>query len=267
MTLGLVEEDRVVDGGSALERDPGIAEGDDAKIPATTPPAHGSGAMFYTIAARYDLLNRVLSFGLDRRWRKRTIAALELEGSSRILDLATGTADLALEAGRQLPGAHVDGVDPAEQMLSIGRTKIERRGLTDRIELQQGDAQNLGFPDAVFDAVTMAFGIRNVPDRPRALREMARVVRPGGRVAILELSDPRPGVLGWLSRFHIHVLVPMLGGLISGRSAYRYLERSIGAFPPAPDFARQIAAAGLEVLRVEPLTFGVCHLFVARRPT
>ncbi len=222
----------------------------------------GSGNMFDAIAGRYDAMNRILSLGIDQRWRKRTARALELRENARVLDLATGTGDLALEIVRQQPSAHVIGVDPSLKMLEVGREKVARRGAGERIELQVGDAEALPFGDGEFDGVCIAFGIRNVPDRARALREMARVTRPGGRVAVLELSEPNGGLLAPFARFHVHTVVPALGALLSGAREYRYLQRSIAAFPPAATFAQMMSESGLEVLAVNPLTFGVCHLYV-----
>ncbi|MFW6051860.1 MAG: bifunctional demethylmenaquinone methyltransferase/2-methoxy-6-polyprenyl-1,4-benzoquinol methylase UbiE [Myxococcota bacterium] len=223
----------------------------------------GSGAMFDAIAHRYDLLNRVLSMGIDRGWRRRTVEALALGEDGRVLDLATGTADLALEIGRRHGDARVVGLDPSERMLEIGRRKVRRAGLEERVALREGDAQALPFEAGAFDACSIAFGIRNVPDRAAALREMARVTRPGGRVAVLELGEPSGGVLGPLARFHIRQVVPRLGGWLSGSREYRYLQQSIAAFPPPDAFASMMSDAGLEVLEVRPLTFGVCHLYVA----
>lgn len=225
----------------------------------------GSGAMFDNIAERYDLLNRVISFGVDQRWRRKTVAALELPANGRALDLATGTADLAIRIARTHPGVQVVGLDPSTGMLEVGRKKVARLAENDRIELVVGDAQSLPFEDASFDGITIAFGIRNVPDRVAALREMARVVRPGGRVAVLELSEPRRGILGPMARFHVHHVVPFVGGIISGSREYRYLQTSIAAFPPPEAFAATMREAGLDVLRIEPLTFGVCCLYVATR--
>lgn len=227
----------------------------------------GSGAMFDAIAARYDLLNRLLSFGIDQRWRKLTARSLELTESSRILDLATGTCDLAIRVARHAPGVSVVGVDPSERMLEVGQRKLEQLGLADRIKLEVGDAQRLPFADRSFDGVCIAFGIRNVPDRSRALAEMARVTRPGGRIAILELSEPRGNVLGALARFHVHTVVPWLGSVLSGSREYRYLQRSIAAFPPAETFAEQMRSSGVTPLAVRPLTFGVCHLYVGTPTT
>lgn len=228
-------------------------------------PRAGSGEMFDAIAARYDLLNRIISLGLDQGWRRRTVRALELADRARpltVLDLATGTGDLALAAAGELEGARVIGIDPSVKMLEIGRQKVREAGLEDRVELRVGDAQALEIEDRSVDGITMAFGIRNVPDRPRALREMARVTRDGGRVAILELSEPQSGVMGRLARLHIRGVVPWLGGVLSGASEYRYLQRSIAAFPPPEEFAAQMREAGLEVLEIAPLTFGVVCLYV-----
>jgi demethylmenaquinone methyltransferase/2-methoxy-6-polyprenyl-1,4-benzoquinol methylase len=227
----------------------------------------GSGAMFDAIAARYDLLNRLLSFGIDQRWRKLTARALELGPASRVLDLATGTCDLAIRVAGHASGVSVVGVDPSERMLEVGQRKLERLGLADRIKLEVGDAQRLPFADRSFDGVCIAFGIRNVPDRSRALAEMARVTRPGGRIAILELSEPRGNVLGALARFHVHSVVPWLGSILSGSREYRYLQRSIAAFPPAETFAEQMRSSGVTPLAVRPLTFGVCHLYVGTPTT
>ena len=224
----------------------------------------GSGAMFDAIAERYDLVNRIISLGIDQSWREKTVAALNLEQGARVLDLATGTGDLAIQIAKDVPGSLVVGLDPSANMLAIGQRKIHEAMLGHQIELVVGDAQALEFADASFDGVSIAFGIRNVPDRGRALREMARVTKPGGRVAVLELSEPKGGgLLGPVARFHVHTLVPWLGALISGAAEYRYLQRSIAAFPSAAEFARLMEEQGLQVLRVEALTFGVCHLYVA----
>lgn len=223
----------------------------------------GSGAMFDRIAQRYDAMNRVLSFGLDRGWRKKTVKALQLGDHARVLDVATGTGDLAIEIAKRHHGVTVVGLDPSEGMLEIAKPKVVKRELADRVSFVVGDAMALPFTNCEFDAATIAFGIRNVPDRAAGLRELARVVRPGGRIAILELGEPRRGIMAGAARFHTRVVVPRLGALLSGAKEYRYLQRSIAAFPPAAEFAELMRASGLHVIEVVPLTFGVCTLYVA----
>jgi demethylmenaquinone methyltransferase/2-methoxy-6-polyprenyl-1,4-benzoquinol methylase len=219
--------------------------------------------MFDAIAHRYDLLNRILSLGVDQGWRRRAVRAMALPAAGRALDLATGTGDLALRIARTHPEVGVVGVDPSEGMLVVGRRKVARAGLEERVELVLGDACSLPFEDGTFDGTSIAFGIRNVVDRPRALAEMARVTRPGGRVVVLDLSEPRRGLLGPLARFHVRVLVPRIGALLSGAREYRYLQESIAAFPTPAEFAEAMEQTGLVVREVIPLTFGVAHLYVA----
>jgi demethylmenaquinone methyltransferase/2-methoxy-6-polyprenyl-1,4-benzoquinol methylase len=229
------------------------------------PRADGSGAMFDRIAVRYDLLNRLLSLGLDRRWRRRLIAAADLRPGARVLDLATGTGDVALALRHRHPEVEVVGLDPSRGMLERARAK-ERRAPGGPCRWYEGVAEELPFGSGSFDAVTMAFGIRNVTSRERALGEIARVLRPGGRLAILELAEPRAGWLGAVSRLWVRQVVPRLGALLGSPAAYRYLQRSMAAFPAAPEFARSLSAAGLEVIEVASLGLGACTLFVARRP-
>jgi demethylmenaquinone methyltransferase/2-methoxy-6-polyprenyl-1,4-benzoquinol methylase len=228
-------------------------------------PTAGSGAMFDAIAARYDLVNRVISLGIDQSWRKKAVRALAVGRAARILDVATGTADLAILAARTHEDARVVGVDTSPKMLEIGRAKVRAEDLEARIELRVGDAQWLNEPDATFDGAMIAFGIRNVPDRIQALREMARVVKPGGRVVVLELAEPTAdatGALNAIARWHIHTVVPAIGAAISGAEEYRYLARSIAAFPPRAEFEDMMKKAGLSIVETEPLTFGVASLFV-----
>ncbi len=224
----------------------------------------GSGEMFDRIAARYDLLNRVLSFGMDGRWRRALVRALG-RPLSQVLDVATGTADVALAAAAAHPEARVVGVDPSREMLAVGRTKVERRGLGARISLELGDCEALPFADARFDAAAISFGIRNVPDRAKGLRELARVVRPGGYVAVLELGEPE-GLLGPFARFYVHKVVPRIGAALSGAREYHYLHESIARFPTPPEFMDLMRAAGLQDVSVKRFNFGGTNLFVGRRP-
>lgn len=226
----------------------------------------GSGAMFDTLAPRYDLLNRLMSFGVDRRWRRKTVRSLALGAKARVLDLATGTGDLAIDIARRHPDCSVIGVDPSAGMLEVGRKKIAARGLSDRVTLEEGIGETLSFPNRHFDGATIAFGIRNCTDRAQTLRELRRVTRPGGRIAVLELGEPRKGLMAPLARFHIHQVVPRLGAFLSGAKEYRYLQESIEAFPPSEEFAALMESCGLHVLRVHPFSFGSCHLYLAEVP-
>ena len=235
--------------------------GRDSAASAASPVPQGSGRMFDGIAARYDFLNRAMSLGIDRRWRRKMIRSLDLNPGMRLLDLATGTADVAILAARE--GAIVTGIDPSTKMLEIGREKVARETLA--VTLQDGVAEELPFAAESFERITIAFGIRNVPDRPKALREMLRVCAPAGRLAILELTEPRGGFIAPFARFHVHEVIPRLGGLLSGSKEYRYLQQSIAAFPAAKAFAETMRECGWIVKRVEPLTFGTSHLFVAEK--
>ncbi|MGE0711172.1 MAG: ubiquinone/menaquinone biosynthesis methyltransferase [Planctomycetota bacterium] len=225
----------------------------------------GSGEMFDGISARYDLLNRLTSLGLDQGWRRALVGALAELAPTRVLDVAAGTADVSLELARRYPAARVTGLDPSEKMLARGAEKVRAAGLAERVQLVRGDALALGFPDGAFDAATVAFGVRNFPDRARGLAEMARVVRPGGLVAVLELGEPR-GLLGPLARLHVHTVVPLLGRLLSSGSEYRYLSSSIAGFPAPEAFQRELAAAGLYDTGARPLGFGAVHLYLGRVP-
>ena len=176
--------------------------------------------------------------------------------------MASGTADVALAIANKIKGIKVIGLDPSSGMLEVGKQKVERIGLSSDIDLIVGDAQNMPFEDDVFAASCISFGIRNVPDRLLGLKEMTRTTRPGGRVVILELSEPQGGLLSPFARFHIHHLVPWLGSLLSGSKEYRYLQASIAAFPAPQAFAGLMAEAGLKNIEVHPMTFGVAHLYV-----
>jgi demethylmenaquinone methyltransferase/2-methoxy-6-polyprenyl-1,4-benzoquinol methylase len=222
--------------------------------------------MFDAIAPKYDFVNRVISFGIDGRWRDRAVRALALQPGARVLDVATGTADLAIAIARSCPTARVTGVDPSRVMLEVGRQKAQRRRLDERVELVHGSAETMAFADGTFDGLSIAFGIRNVPDRMAALREFARVTKRGGRIVVLELGEPDGAWLGPLARLHVHTVVPLLGAMLSGAREYRYLERSIAAFPKRSEFAAMMEAAGIGVLRVEALTMGAASLFVGQVP-
>jgi demethylmenaquinone methyltransferase / 2-methoxy-6-polyprenyl-1,4-benzoquinol methylase len=226
--------------------------------------ALGSGEMFDAIAPGYDRLNRILSLGRDGAWRLAAVRAMKLGRAGRALDVATGTADLAIAIARAHPDAHVAGLDASKGMLALARDKVRAAGLEPRIDLALGDAERLPFEDGAFDAASIAFGIRNLKDRSRALRELRRVVKPGGRVVVLELVDPRSFVLGPLARFYIHELLPLIGAVLSGGRAYRYLARSIAAFPAPDVFEALMRSAGIEVVDRREFALGSAVLFAGR---
>ncbi|MBM4344671.1 MAG: ubiquinone/menaquinone biosynthesis methyltransferase [Deltaproteobacteria bacterium] len=222
----------------------------------------GSGAMFDAIAERYDLINRLMTFGIDQRWRRLAVQCLNLPPHAKVLDLATGTGDLALMAARLAPTCTVVGIDPSLGMLAVGLGKVKAAGLAKRVDLRHGDACQLDIPDQFVDGVTMGFGIRNVANRAKALREIARVLRPGARVCILEATEPT-GLLGAGARFHLRVVVPRLGALLARAPQYRYLQQSVAAFPQPHRFGEIMESSGLKVLEIRKLLLGVAHLFVA----
>ncbi len=222
--------------------------------------------MFNRIANKYDMMNRLMSFGLDVRWRKKLLKSLNLHPEESLLDVATGTADVAIDACGFIDQLTVTGLDPSAGMLNVGRRKLQDQGLARRVTLVEGDAQDMPFEDNTFHACCVSFGIRNFPDRLLALKEMTRCVKPGARVAVLELSEPRTGILAPFSRFHIHKIVPILGSILSGDKEYAYLARSIQAFPSAPEFAALMEEAGLINVRYTPMNFQVAHLYVGEKP-
>ncbi len=228
-------------------------------------PARIAG-MFDAIAPRYDLLNHVLSAGLDQRWRARAVDALALPAGARVLDLCTGTGDLAVMTVRRVPGSSVIGIDFAGAMLRLGLAKVRSLRLGSAIRLVRGDATQLPLPSASCDATTIGFGIRNVAEPERALAEIARILRPGGRLAILEFGQPRLPGLRTLYAWYFKYLLPMVGRLVSKHnSAYSYLPASVGTFPPPDEFAGIIARNGFSKVEAVPLTLGIVYLYIGER--
>lgn len=224
--------------------------------------------MFDAIAPRYDLLNRVLSAGLDVRWRTKAIRSLALRGGETLLDLCTGTADLAIAAtGASPAAARVIGVDFSGEMLRRGAVKVAGRGLAPRLPLVQGDAMRIPLADASVDGAMVAFGIRNVQEPDVAFRDVLRVLRPGARFAILEFGLPRLPVVRPLYLFYFRHVLPRIGSLVSGHSsAYTYLPASVGTFPEPAILMSRLAACGFSDVRAVPLTFGVVYLYSAAKP-
>ncbi len=218
-------------------------------------------AMFDRIAPRYDRLNRLLSLGIDGAWRREALAAALADGPARVLDVATGTADMALLLKRARPETQVIGVDFAETMLQVGRAKVARLGL--EVSLQRADALALPFADASFDALTVAYGLRNFADVERGLAEMRRVLRVGGRLVVLEFPPPPANLAGRALRWYGRHVMPMIGGWISGdRTAYAYLPASTEAFLAPAELSAAIAAAGFARVQHRLQSFGVSALHV-----
>ena len=218
--------------------------------------------MFSAIAPRYDVANEVLSLGVHRRWRARAVKLSGAQPGHAVLDCATGTGDLALALKRAVgPAGRVVGTDFCQEMLAEGPRKAARMGLDVKFEV--ADALDLPYPDGLFDVASIAFGIRNVDDPARCLREMARVVRPGGRVVVLEFGQPG-GLFGVLFRFYSRTVMPAVGALLTGqRAAYEYLPRTAAAFPAGDRFLALMDEAGVFSARAaHPLTFGVAYAYV-----
>jgi demethylmenaquinone methyltransferase/2-methoxy-6-polyprenyl-1,4-benzoquinol methylase len=222
--------------------------------------------MFGEIAPRYDLLNRMLSAGVDRRWRLAAVKVALQHQPRRVLDLACGTGDMALWLKRLAPQAEVTGGDFAEPMLVIARQKARQAGL--ELPFQTADALALPFADQSFDAITIAFGFRNFADYPRALSELYRVLAPGGRVCILEFPPPPRGLLGGLYRFYFVKILPLIGGIISGKpQAYRYLPDSVERFPAPQVLAQMMKQAGFAPVRYTLFSGRIAALHVGEKPT
>ena len=223
--------------------------------------------MFDNIAPRYDLLNRVLSVGTDVRWRKRVIRELAASKPQIILDVATGTADLAIAMAKAWPESKITGVDISNQMLAIGRSKAEQKMLSQRIQLDYGDSEDMSYPDEQFDAVTVAFGVRNFENLEAGLREMFRVMKPGGKLAVLEFSKPHVFPLAGMYDFYFRHVLPRIGRLTSkDPKAYTYLYESVQAFPEGEGFMNILKTIGFEQTTCKRLTLGICTLYIAQRP-
>ncbi len=219
--------------------------------------------MFSAIAPRYDFLNRLLSFGIDQGWRRTLVRIALREETDAILDVACGTGDISLALWRKAPRARIVGLDFSQAMLDLAKVKIERAQAG--IELVAASAEELPFPEVDFDLLTIAFGIRNVVDKKKALAEFYRVLKPNGYLAILEFSQPHAAWLRDLYNFYFFKVLPLVGGLFARRSAYRYLPESVAKFPSRDEFSGWLKEAGFRKCRYHSLTFGIATLYVAEK--
>jgi demethylmenaquinone methyltransferase/2-methoxy-6-polyprenyl-1,4-benzoquinol methylase len=233
--------------------------------------------MFDKIAFRYDFLNRFLSGGIDLYWRRRVIRELRgltggfavTDGAAAgpaILDVATGTADMAIMLSRYLSPAHITGIDISTGMLEVGRQKIAKLQLEKKITLQTGDSEALPFPDHHFDAVTVAFGVRNFENLEKGLWEMCRVLKPGGKLVVLEFSQPRTPGLKQVYNLYLRIVAPGIASMVSSnREAYRYLNDSVKAFPEGKNFIRILDTCGYMHTRLRRLSLGICSLYIGEK--
>ena len=224
--------------------------------------------MFDQIAFRYDFLNRFLSGGIDIYWRKRAIRELLPLKPEIVLDVATGTGDMALMIHRYIKPQKIIGIDISEGMLSIGKEKVQKQMLNEVIELQTGDSEAINFPEGSFDAVTVAFGVRNFEDLEKGLSEMQRVLKQGGKLVILEFSQPKQIIFKGLYNLYMRVVTPGLGKWISkNREAYQYLHSSVKAFPEGETFLHILEKAGFTETTLKRLSLGICTIYCGRKKT
>ncbi|ELR70396.1 Ubiquinone/menaquinone biosynthesis methyltransferase UbiE [Fulvivirga imtechensis AK7] len=221
--------------------------------------------MFNSISRKYDFLNHFLSLGIDILWRKKAIRLLKSDEPKEILDIATGTGDFAIESLRLNPD-QVIGVDISEGMLEVGREKLKRKGLDDKIELRMGDSEKLLFDDNKFDAVIVSFGVRNFENLERGIADMYRVLKPGGKTVILEFSKPSKFPFKNIYNFYFKAILPKIGRLVSkDKAAYTYLPESVQAFPDGKNFLKVLEKVGFKNTRCKPLTFGISSIYIGEK--
>lgn len=226
--------------------------------------------MFDSIAGDYDALNHILSLDVDKIWRKKALKQIvDAPAPVQVLDLACGTGDFSIAIAKALSsatGSHVTGVDLSEGMLAVMREKVQKAGLAEMISIEEGDGENLRFPDNTFDRVTIAFGIRNFENRPQGLREMLRVLKPGGRLVILELSRPENKIIRWFYDLYFLHILPKIGGKVSGdKAAYAYLPASVAAFPGKKAFMATMREAGFRAVAHKAFTLGICRMYTGEK--
>ena len=222
--------------------------------------------MFDNIAPAYDFMNRAMTFGIDRLWRRKAVGMVASGNPDSVLDIATGTGDLAIELAGKMPYASITGIDLSEGMIEVGRKKIAALGLENRIALMQADSLSMPFEDNSFRAITVAYGVRNFENLLAGYREMYRVLAPGGTLTVVELSKPVSWWAKPLYRFYTRAIIPLVGRLVSRDTrAYSYLPESIAAVPQRGDMTALMSEAGFEDASFRSLTFGVCTIYSARK--
>ena len=222
--------------------------------------------LFDNIAPSYDKLNHILSLNIDKIWRRKAVAELaDVSTPLQVLDVACGTADFTIEIAHKMPkGSQVTGVDISEGMLAIGREKIAKEGIS--AQLHVADCESLPYQDNLFHRISVGFGVRNFEHLDLGLREMYRVLAPGGKLVILELSVPSNAFMRWCYKLYFLKILPAIGGMISGdRSAYEYLPNSVLHFPAPDKFIAMVQSAGFPIVEHTPLTFGICRMYVAKK--
>ena len=222
--------------------------------------------MFDRVANRYDVMNRLLSAGIDIKWRKKAILQLKNDKPKQILDVATGTCDMAIISYRLLRPEKITGIDISGEMLKVGRKKIEKEGLTSVIELQTGDSETINFADNSFDAVTVAFGVRNFENLESGLKEMLRVLKPGGKLIVLEFSRPRTKIFRSLYNLYMSIVAPEVARWISrNKKAYQYLNQSANLFPERQNFVDILNRTGYSNTSFKPLSAGICCIYIGEK--
>ena len=223
--------------------------------------------MFDNIAPTYDKLNHIMSLNIDRIWRRRVMRIVRRSKAVKIMDVATGTGDLAIAIAKRADRTQILGVDLSEEMLAVARRKVQKQGLEERIMLEKGDAENLSMvADGSIDAVTVAFGVRNFENIERGLREMWRVLKPGGKLVVLEFSTPRNRVIRWVYAQYFHRLVPRIGGIISkDKRAYVYLPESVDEFPSPERFSQMLKDCGFMRVKRRSQSFGIADIYEATK--
>jgi demethylmenaquinone methyltransferase/2-methoxy-6-polyprenyl-1,4-benzoquinol methylase len=223
--------------------------------------------MFDAIAGKYDFVNRFLSAGIDKSWRKKAIKEFSQEKPRHILDVATGTGDMAIKAAQLLKPEKITGIDISEKMLEVGRKKVDINGLGKVIELLKGDSETINFPENTFDGVMVAFGVRNFENLQQGLQEILRVMRPGAKLIVLEFSKPKAGLIRQLYQWYMGKLAPGIAKLFKqNKKAYQYLNESSMAFPDRQQFIEILKGVGYSDTFFKPLSLGICCIYCGRKP-